>query len=103
MSRVVPRLDSNWKSSYLPKLLQDISDNQLPIVSLSLFDHLMQKSSRVGPRVRGGRAGQLQPGGLRDGAGAPRHALHHQLLSPLGTLRRRLLDLIPRPRRGPPG
>ena len=39
MSRVVPRLDSNWKSFYLPKLLQGISDNQLPIASLSIDHH----------------------------------------------------------------
>ena len=40
---------------------------------------------------------QLQPGRVRDGPEAPCLPLHHHLLSPLGALRGRLLDIFPRP------
>ena len=76
------------------------SIQQRQLFSLPLDQHRLQKSPRERPRVRGRRPGQLQPGRLRDGARAPRHALHHQLLPSLGALRRRLLDLLPRPSGG---
>ena len=40
---------------------------------------------------------QLQPGRVRDGAEETRLPLHHHLLSPVRTVRRRLLDIFPRP------